>query len=155
MGVRYKRLRTSVREQAVVHTDDTGWRVGRDRAFLMAFVNPALSVYQIRPPHRNKEVRELVPADFGGVMVCDGGRSYDAMEREGVAQQKVPGAPDPQRCQSRGREVWARAAFRPSTHRSVAACAAVVGGQCSHEAPGPLPAGLSGCGYGVNGEIAS
>ena len=27
-----------------MHTDDTGWRVGGDRAFLMAFVNPALSV---------------------------------------------------------------------------------------------------------------
>lgn len=88
VGERYKRLRASVREQAVVHTDDTGWRVGGDRAFLMAFVNPALSVYQIRPRHRNEEVRELVPADFGGVMVCDRGRSYDAEELEGVAQQK-------------------------------------------------------------------
>jgi transposase len=88
VGERYKTLRASVREQAVVHTDDTGWRVGGDRAFLMAFVNPALSVYQIRPRHRNEEVRELVPADFGGVMVCDRGRSYDAVELEGVAQQK-------------------------------------------------------------------
>jgi transposase len=88
VGERCKTLRASVREQAVVHTDDTGWRVGGDRAFLMAFVNPALSVYQIRPRHRNEEVRELIPADFGGVMVCDRGRSYDAVELEGVAQQK-------------------------------------------------------------------
>jgi transposase len=88
VGERYKTLRASVRNQAVVHTDDTGWRVGGDRAFLMAFVNPALSVYQIRPRHRNEEVRELLPADFGGVMVCDRGRSYDAVELEGVAQQK-------------------------------------------------------------------
>jgi hypothetical protein len=34
----------------------------------MAFVNQSLSVYQIRPQHRNEEVRELIPADFGGVM---------------------------------------------------------------------------------------
>lgn len=88
VGEHYQSLRASVREQAVVHTDDTGWRVGGDRAFLMAFVNPALSVYQIRPRHRNEEVRELIPADFGGVMVCDRGRSYDAVELEGVAQQK-------------------------------------------------------------------
>jgi transposase len=88
VGERCQSLRASVREQAVVHTDDTGWRVGGDRAFLMAFVNPALSVYQIRPRHRNKEVRELVPADFSGVMVCDRGKSYDAVELEGVAQQK-------------------------------------------------------------------
>jgi transposase len=88
VGERYKTLRASVREQAVVHTDDTGWRVEGERAFLMAFVNPAMSVYQIRPRHRNEEVRELIPADFAGVMVCDRGRSYDAVELEGVAQQK-------------------------------------------------------------------
>ena len=72
----------------MVHTDDTGWRVGGEGAFLMAFVNPALSVYQVRSRHRNEEVRELIPADFAGVMVCDRGRSYDAVELDGVAQQK-------------------------------------------------------------------
>jgi transposase len=54
----------------------------------MAFVNPSLSVYQIRPRHRNEEVREPIPSDFGGVMVCDRGKSYDAKELEAVAQQK-------------------------------------------------------------------
>lgn len=88
VGARYKALRASVQEQAVVHTDDTGWRVGGEGAFLMAFVNPVLSVYQVRSRHRNEEVRELIPADFAGVMVCDRGRSYDAVELEGVAQQK-------------------------------------------------------------------
>jgi transposase len=88
VGAHYEALRASVREQAVVHTDDTGWRVAGRPAFLMAFVNAALSVYQVRPRHRNEEVRELIPADFGGVLVCDRGRSYDAMELEGVAQQK-------------------------------------------------------------------
>jgi ribosomal protein S15P/S13E len=85
---RYQNLRASVREQAVVHTDDTGWRIGGEGAFLMAFVNAALSVYQVRPRHRNEEVRELIPADFAGVMVCDRGRSYDAGELESVTQQK-------------------------------------------------------------------
>ena len=88
VGARYDALRASVREQPVVHTDDTGWRVGGATAFLMAFVNPALSVCQVRPRHRNEEVRELIPASFGGVLVCDRGRSYDAVELEGVAQQK-------------------------------------------------------------------
>jgi transposase len=88
VGATYKALRALVSRQSVVHTDDTGWRVAGKTAFLMAFVNPSLSVYQVRPQHRNEEVRELVPADFGGVMICDRGRSYDAAELEGVAQQK-------------------------------------------------------------------
>jgi len=88
VGERYSELRESVKEQAVIHTDDTGWRVGGASAFLMAFVNQSLSVYQVRPRHRNEEVRELIPADFRGVMICDRGPSYDARELEEVAQQK-------------------------------------------------------------------
>jgi transposase len=88
VGERYGELRESVKEQAVIHTDDTGWRVGGAPAYLMAFVNQSLSVYQVRPQHRNEEVRELIPADFPGVMICDRGPSYDARELEDVAQQK-------------------------------------------------------------------
>ena len=88
VGTRYQALRQAVGDQTVIHTDDTGWRVGGETAFLMAFVNPGLSVYQVRPRHRNEEVRELVPADFGGVLICDRGKSYDAAELEPVAQQK-------------------------------------------------------------------
>ena len=88
VGARYNELRASVREQSVVHTDDTGWRVGGAAAQLMVFANPTLVVYQIRPRHRNQEVREVIPADFTGVMVCDRGRSYDAAELEAVSQQK-------------------------------------------------------------------
>ncbi len=88
VGERYSELRESVKEQTVIHTDDTGWRVGGAPAYLMAFVNQALSVYQIRPRHRNEEVRELIPADFQGVMICDRGPSYDARTLEDVLQQK-------------------------------------------------------------------
>lgn len=88
VGERYSELREAVKEQAVIHTDDTGWRVGGAPAYLMAFVNRSLSVYQVRPRHRNEEVRELIPADFKGVMICDRGPSYDAGELEDVAQQK-------------------------------------------------------------------
>src|SRR5580658_2323935 len=44
VGERYAELREAVKEQAVIHTDDTGWRVGGTPAYLMAFVNQALSV---------------------------------------------------------------------------------------------------------------
>jgi transposase len=88
VGASYEALRALVSRQSAVHTDDTGWRVAGKTAFLMAFVNQSLSVYQVRPQHRNEEVRELVPADFGGVMICDRGRSYDAAELKSVAQQK-------------------------------------------------------------------
>ena len=88
VGDAYQRLRESVRESRVVHTDDTGWRVGGEGAFLMAFETDEATVYQVRARHRNEEVREVVPSDYGGVMVTDRGRSYDAQALSGVKQQK-------------------------------------------------------------------
>ena len=69
-------LCVSVRSLSVVHTDDTGWRVGGDAAFLMAFEIDEATVYQIRFHHRNDEVRELIHADYGGVMVTDSGSAW-------------------------------------------------------------------------------
>ena len=57
-------------------------------AFLMAFEPDEATVYQVRARHRNEEVREVVPSDYGGVMVTDRGRSYDAQALSGVKQQK-------------------------------------------------------------------
>ena len=88
MGDAYHRLRDSVRQSAVVHTDDTGWRVGGESAFLMAFETDDATVYQVRSRHRNDEVREVVPSDYAGVMVTDRSRSYDAQALSGVRQQK-------------------------------------------------------------------
>ena len=54
----------------------------------MVFETDAATVYQVRPRHRNEEVRELVPADYAGVMSTDRGKSYDAVELADVRQQK-------------------------------------------------------------------
>ena len=88
VGEAYHKLRTSVGVSRLVHTDDTGWRVGGEPAFLMAFETDEAAVYQVRARHRNEEVREVVPSDYGGVMVTDRGRSYDAQALSWVKQQK-------------------------------------------------------------------
>jgi transposase len=56
-------LRAAVPEAPVVHTDDTGWRVGGKPAHVMAFETAAATVYQVRPRHRPQEVQEVIPAD--------------------------------------------------------------------------------------------
>jgi len=88
VGAAYRQLRAGIGRAPVVHTDDTGWRTGGETSHLMVFDTDQATVYQIRPQHRNEEVRELIPADYGGVMVADRGKSYDAEELLGVAQQK-------------------------------------------------------------------
>lgn len=88
IAAQYQRLRASMASAPVVHTDDTGWRVSGQTAFLMGFDSEQASVYQIRSRHRHEEVLEVVPADFAGVLVNDRGKSYDAHELDDVRQQK-------------------------------------------------------------------
>jgi transposase len=88
IGRRYQELRDAVPKSDIVYTDDTGWRVGGERAHLMIFETDAATVFQIRPQHRNEEVREVLGDDYPGVMVTDRGKSYDAKELEQVKQQK-------------------------------------------------------------------
>jgi hypothetical protein len=81
-------LRAVVPEAPVVHTDDTGWRVGGKSAHVMAFETEAATVYQVRPRHRHEEVQEVIPTDSAGVMVTDRGRSDDAQAFDRVDQHK-------------------------------------------------------------------
>ena len=88
IGTVYAQLRVAVPESPVIHTDDTGWRVGGAPAYLMAFDTDEATVYQIRSQHRHEEVQEVIPPDYAGVMVTDRGRSYDAQAFDNVNQQK-------------------------------------------------------------------
>ena len=91
IGAAYQGLCDSIREAPYVHTDDTGWRQGGSPAWLMVFETDRATVYQVRPRHRNEEVRERIPADYAGVMITDRGTSYDAAELAGVKKQKCLG----------------------------------------------------------------
>ena len=84
----YQGLIDHLRKQSVVNTDDTGWRIGGKGAHLMGFFTKDTALYQIRPQHRNEEVREVIGDDFAGILGTDRGKSYDARELDAVAQQK-------------------------------------------------------------------
>jgi hypothetical protein len=88
VGAAYEKLRSQMRDSPAVHTDDTGWRVEGKPAYLMGFDSDRLAVYQIRFQHRNQEVQEIIPADYGGVLITDRGVSYDANVFDGMRQQK-------------------------------------------------------------------
>ena len=88
LGAAYQALRDQVPHADVTYTDDTGWRVGGVPAQLMVFVTDTATVFQIRPQHRNEEVREVIGDAYAGVLVTDRGKSYDAKELESVPQQK-------------------------------------------------------------------
>src|ERR1700691_772765 len=88
VGNAYQELRAGVATAPAVYTDDTGWRIDGQTAHLMTFDTDQATVFQIRRRHRNEEVRELVPADYAGVMVTDRGKSYDSEELLDIKQRK-------------------------------------------------------------------
>jgi hypothetical protein len=88
IGATYRNLCDSIRESPFVHTDDTGWRERGSSAWLMAFETDSAVVYQVRPRHRNEEVRERIPAAYDGVMITDRAGVYDAEAFAGVRKQK-------------------------------------------------------------------
>jgi hypothetical protein len=88
VGPAYAKLRSEVGKSSWTHTDDTGWRIGGKSAHLMVFETPAATVYQIRPRHRNEEVRELIPSDYRGTLVTDRAPQYDVPELSKVKKQK-------------------------------------------------------------------
>src|SRR5205823_3363985 len=88
LGQQYQERRAQIPQSDVVYTDDTGWRVGGERAHLMIFETDDATVFQVRPQHRHEEVRAVIGKDYAGVMVTDRGPSYDAKELDEVQQQK-------------------------------------------------------------------
>jgi transposase len=80
-------LRAAVPQAPVVHTDETGWRVGGAPASLMAFETAGATVSPRRPHHRHEAVPEVIPAADDGVLVTDRGRSSEAQAFDGVPQQ--------------------------------------------------------------------
>ena len=87
VGAAYRNLCDSIAGSPYVHTDDTGWREAGRPAWLMAFETDTVTVYQVRPRHRNQEVRERIPADYQGTMITDRGTTYDAAELSAIRRQ--------------------------------------------------------------------
>ncbi len=87
----YEKLRNNVKTAIVTHTDDTGWRIKGNSAFMMAFKTPSEVVYQIRDSHTNVEVREVIGDDYQGTLVTDRFSSYDHAKLVSVKQQKCVG----------------------------------------------------------------
>lgn len=84
----YQQIRQQIPHEPVVHTDDTGWRENGRPVHLMTFETPTRVCYQIRPQHRNEEVREVIGDDFPGTLVTDRGSSYNSNNLSKVKQQK-------------------------------------------------------------------
>ena len=68
--------RDYVQAQPVVNADETGWREGRDRAWLWAAVTPWVSVFLIHA-HRGADAARALLGTFAGYLITDRWNGYN------------------------------------------------------------------------------
>jgi hypothetical protein len=84
----YADLVAAVRASAVVHVDETGWRIGGLAAWLWVFTNEHLTVYTIDASRGHEVVLTILGREFRGVLVADCFRAYDAAALDRWLHQK-------------------------------------------------------------------
>jgi transposase len=77
----YRRFIDQVRHSDTVTGDETGWKVGGVLEWLWTFATPRTTVYSIRPSRGADVLVEILTEEFDGVLVHDGWRPYNALER--------------------------------------------------------------------------
>jgi len=87
----YDALVELIRQSAVVHTDETGWRIGLLAAWLWVFTNQHLTVYTIQASRGHDVVVDILGREFRGVLVADCFTAYDHQALADWLQQKCVG----------------------------------------------------------------
>lgn len=87
----YEELLDLIRRSAVVHNDETGWRIGLLSAWLWVFTNRQLTVYTIQPSRGHEVVVAILGQEFAGILVSDCFTAYDHQALANWLKQKCVG----------------------------------------------------------------
>ncbi len=77
----YEQIRRDVRAAEQVTPDETGWRVGGEKAWLHAFATTRATCYDIDPTRSIAPAQRLLGLDWSGWLVHDGWSVYDQFTR--------------------------------------------------------------------------
>lgn len=75
----YASLGEHVRSDSVVHTDDTGWRIDGESAWLWTFATSRVTYYRIEHSRGADVVTSVLGNDFAGTLVSDGLPALDSL----------------------------------------------------------------------------
>ena len=87
----YAELIDLIRQSAVAHSDETGWRIGTLAAWLWVFTNRDLTVYTIDTGRGHEVVVKILGEAFAGVLVSDCFTAYDHQALAAWLKQKCVG----------------------------------------------------------------
>jgi transposase len=75
----YEQLAEEIRESAVLHADETGWRVNGKTHWLWCFTNEQSTVYMIDKSRGSPALYEFFKEAFEGILVTDFWAAYDSI----------------------------------------------------------------------------
>lgn len=75
----YEELQHQALNSAVLHADETGWRVNGKTHWLWCFGNPEVTYYLISPSRGSPALDEFFVTEFGGTLVTDFWAAYDSV----------------------------------------------------------------------------
>jgi len=81
----YERIGEEAKQSAVLHGDETGWRVNGHTHWLWCFTNPRCCYFMIDPSRGSPALLKFFTEDFNGVLITDFWRAYEwvnAAERQ-------------------------------------------------------------------------
>lgn len=76
----YDQLQLLMRASAVVHADETGWRVDGKNGYLWTLTNEQGTLYHVDKSRSGKVIAELLGEAFGGTLVSDFYAVYDQFD---------------------------------------------------------------------------
>lgn len=79
----YLALVTQLQHSGLVHSDETGWRIGRISAWLWVFCTDEITVYVIDERRSSDVVIEVLGENFAGRLMNDGLPALDALDKKG------------------------------------------------------------------------
>ncbi len=84
----YEELIAAIKNCCVVHSDETGWRIGTLKAWLWVFTNREITVYVINKSRGHEVVVQILGRSFRGTLVGDCFLAYDHKDLSNWIHQK-------------------------------------------------------------------
>lgn len=77
----YQRILASVRRAPWIVSDETGWRIGGQMAWMHGFVTPFATVYHVAVGRGYEVAEPIIGAQYAGTIIHDGWSPYDCFAR--------------------------------------------------------------------------
>lgn len=79
LKVEAKVILEAMRESPHIYIDETGWKINGKGHWLWAFVSERLAYYQIEKSRGSKVPKQIIPTDYGGILITDFYAAYNKL----------------------------------------------------------------------------